>query len=587
MPKMEWDSIDSAGIYVDPEKPERKASPVGQEKQETQKKPENEPVKEELKAEPVPDILLLPKMKEEPKEEPIQEDDKTVLSKFKDLLRPADMVFVEVESKASGVSVETILAQRRLVPESVLLERLSKFFHVPLAKDIAPSLTDIKNNTAFFVTHNILPCEGNIFVIDSPRDQIKIEKLLFSNGYEKPKLKLSSEKFIKNALRSALLTTRDTASVLYEKTRTLVDQGLYAKCLDLFLRYAFQVNASDIHFELSKTRGVVRMRVNGVLEYVTALSVQTYERIIIALYQRLGTPQPSSRESGDGAFVVEGLPLQVRTSLYPSLFSSHHAVLRLLYTNGSILSGQELGYEDDIWNRLVQTAKMTTSGIILYVGPTGSGKNASLLSLVSELDTVSKKLIEVADPIEYQHMLGIQAQLTETDKNDWTYAEALRASLRHDPDIILIAEIRDTDSAKIALDAARTGHTILSTVHAESVFEAFDRLQDLGCNMSYLLSTVKAVVSQRLLRKACQKCHGSGCSHCFNGYTGRYAVPELLVLNEKFRTTCNGSLPNTKDAREALGKELCEGYVPLLEKAKMDAEQGKTTMEEVARVLGE
>lgn len=151
MPKMEWDSIDSAGIYVDPEKPSFPASPVGQEKQETQKKPENEPVKEELKAEPVPDILLLPKMKEEPKEEPIQEDDKTVLSKFKDLLRPADMVFVEVESKASGVSVETILAQRRLVPESVLLERLSKFFHIPLAKDIVPSLTDIKNNTAFLL----------------------------------------------------------------------------------------------------------------------------------------------------------------------------------------------------------------------------------------------------------------------------------------------------------------------------------------------------------------------------------------------------------------------------------------------------
>ena len=494
--------------------------------------------------------------------------------------------FLQIEAFAAKRPIEDLIEARRLLPSEELLQLLSEFFRIPRATTLKPDVSVLQKNVLFFLTNNILPLSPTEFVIAAPRNATIYRRNLAKEGFGSAALFLGRKGAIARALRPAILSLRHTAKHLQDRIATFVTEGEFSKAVNDLISYAFRLYASDLHFENFGTHGQIRARVDGILEALVPVASTQYEKLIGALYTLTKSAQPSPMESGDGAFPVDGLPLQVRVSYIPALKGKHNAVLRLLPTSSDIPTGEDLGYTTEKWGQLLAITKRATSGLILFVGPTGSGKNTSLFSLISSLDTRGKKLIEVADPIEYQHLLGVQAQLSETGDRQWTYPDALRAALRHDPDIIFVGEIRDSESAKIALDAARTGHLIFSTVHAESAFEAFDRLVDLGCSASYLLATMRLVISQRLFRRTCPNCFGKGCPACFGGYTGRVALAEVLEVSDELRDSFGGVLPLTKSQRVEAAKRVDPGYMTLPEVVEGAIHDNITSFAEAMRVLG-
>jgi type II secretory ATPase GspE/PulE/Tfp pilus assembly ATPase PilB-like protein len=517
---------------------------------------------------------------------------------FADVLSKEELAFLETEAKATSGSsnplkVEDLIIRKRLLPPDVLLDKLAEFFKKDIRgviKDLTADKIDkdiFKKNMSFFIVDNIAPLKNGSFAISNPRLHKQIERKLYELGVTKPELWLAEARKISKALRTTASSIRSTPEELFNKIKKYCDEIQYAKAAHEIIHYAFQVFASDLHLERRETHGVLRLRVDGVMEDTTALSIGVYERVVGAIYQLTQTQQPNIQESGDGAFDMPTLPLQLRVSFYPSLYGAHNIVMRLLPKTQETPTGDDLGYKPEVWKHIVDTASNATSGLILYAGPTGSGKSSSLFALLSTVDTKGKKLLEVADPIEYQHMLGVQAQLAETEKLKWRYADALRSALRHDPDLLLVGEIRDEESAKIALDAARTGHLIFSTVHAETTWEVFDRLQDLGLDIKYLLSATKMIVAQRLLRRICKACFGNGCHTCRGtGYAGRFAIAEVLTLTDALREQLAGKLPPTRVRQESLAFEHVPYYMTLQMAAKEAIDNKLTTLAEAERVLG-
>jgi len=585
---MDWEEEDSPAVT--PGLSTISKSSVSPREKETTKVPEaNSPAPEPTPVE-VPLVLAPPESVALPEvsgaTEAVTVDDRSLLRRLEQDLSPFEIDFLTTEQRVSGVPVERLLEMKRILSPDKVLALVSEFFQIPQAARLVPDLEILQKNILFFMTNNLLPLSASEFVMASPRDLKILEKKLREKGFAKPRFKVARSRSIAKALRGAIMALRERPSAFHANLRGLLEHGRFATVVEEILAYAYRIYASDVHFERFKTHGTIRARVDGVLEEIVPLSPDHYDRIITAMYQLVKSQQPSAKESSDGAWSVEGLPLQIRASFYPSLNGTHNTVLRLLATSSDMVSGEDLGYSSEMWGGILRTVRQSASGLILFVGPTGSGKNSSLFSLISTLDTRGKKLLEVADPIEYQHMLGAQAQLVDTDKLQWKYADALRSALRHDPDMIFVGEIRDDESARIALDAARTGHLIFSTVHAETSFEAFDRLADLKCSMPYLLGSVKLIVAQRLLRRLCKNCAGRSCPHCLGGYSGRFALSEVLHMTDSLRETLNGELPVTAQKRTEIAKKHVPGYRTLRESAQQAIDEGLTNKEEVARVLG-
>lgn len=513
-------------------------------------------------------------------------DDRSFFRILQTQLPKEDVKYLQAESYAAGLPVEALIEAKRLLPPETLLQLTSDFFNIPVAPTLKPDRDVLKKDVLRFMTNNILPLSPTEFVIAAPRNATIFAQQLSQIGLFRPKFFLARKGTISKALMSAIMSIRETPKALQDQIDKSIQSGKGAAAVTNIVSYAYRLYASDLHFERQSSHGRLRARIHGIMEEICPLTPTQYERLVVAIYQMIGSTQPSLQESGGGAFDVAGIPVQVRVSLMPSLYGHHNVVMRLLPKDSDVPSGEDLGYTTEKWERILRAVKKSASGLVLMVGPTGSGKNSTLFSILSSLDTRGKKLIEVADPIEYKHMFGIQTQLSDSGKVTWNYPDALRESLRHDPDMIYVGEIRDEKSAKIALDAARTGHLIFSTVHAETVFEAFDRLVDLGCPISYLLASVNLVIAQRLVRKICQNCEGAGCHSCGGGYVGRTAVAEVLEMSEAIREEFNGSLPPTQRARYDIVSHIDRDFKTLREEAILAVQNKTTSWEELLRVFG-
>lgn len=586
-PNMDWDSEESSSdIPVKKEVSAQTRQAPTSISNNVERKVEQATTQHEVKETTEPRAVDMPATVEV--QDQSNPDDKSFLVALAKDLPQSTLDFLQAEKRTSTqLSLESLVELKRLLPPDRLVQLVSEFFKIPLATNFTPDREVLKKHIVFFMAKNILPLSPTEFVIATPRLGTVIRRDLAKEGFQQVRFYVARKGIIAKALRTAILSMRDKPQAVQDRIQEHIGRGQFTKAVTEIISYAFRLYSSDLHFERRDTHGVIRARVDGILEDICPLSADQYDRTVGAIYRLAETQQPSARESADGAFQVDGFPLQVRVSFFPSLHGTHNVVMRLLPASTDVPSGEDLGYSTDEWAGILKAVQKSSSGLVLLVGPTGSGKNSTIFSLLSSLDTRGKKLIEVADPIEYQHMLGIQAQLVETEKLQWRYADALRAALRHDPDMIAVGEIRDEESAKIALDAARTGHLIFSTVHAETAFEAFDRLADLGCKIPYLLSAVKLVVAQRLLRKLCQNCFGDGCQKCVGGFTGRFAIAEVLTVTDALREEFNGQLPVTPKKRADAARLHCPGYRTLLE-AALQAEKDKlTTRSEIERVLGQ
>ncbi|HEY9109978.1 MAG TPA: type II secretion system ATPase GspE [Roseateles sp.] len=363
------------------------------------------------------------------------------------------------------------------------------------------------------------------------------------------------------------------------------------RMLNALLTQAAKDGASDIHIEPYERSSSVRFRVDGTLREVVQPNRALHAALIsrLKIMAELDIAEKRLPQDGRISLRIGGRAIDVRVSTLPSAHGER-AVLRLLDKSESKFTLEGLGMDGDVlaaFKRLVQQPH----GIVLVTGPTGSGKTTSLYASLQTVDTSTTNVLTVEDPIEYE-LPGI-GQTQVNAKIDLTFAKALRAILRQDPDVIMIGEIRDYETAQIAIQASLTGHLVLATLHTNDAPSAVTRLTDMGVEPFLLSSSLLGVLAQRLVRRLCPVCkkqdeqghwHPVGCEACgHTGYKGRTGVYELMVANEAVR----GLIHNRAPESELTAAAEANGLRSMREDGERLIEAGVTSLEEVLRVTRE
>lgn len=359
---------------------------------------------------------------------------------------------------------------------------------------------------------------------------------------------------------------------------------------DTFSR-ALDMDASDIHIEPLDHNFVVRYRVDGMLQTVSEMPLNMFAAVSsrIKLIGGMNIAEHRLPQDGRTEMQIGKNKIDVRISSVPST-DGESIVMRILKKDVQNFTLASIGMSRETELKYTSTIKLP-HGIVLVVGPTGSGKSTTLYCSMNILNNDSNKILTVEDPVEYQ-IAGI-TQVHVKQSIGLTFASALRSFLRQDPDIILVGEIRDRETAEIAINAALTGHLVLSTLHTNDAAGAVSRLQDMGVENFLISSALIGVLSQRLVRKLCPVCSGSGqafdresgeqkrCRNCGgNGFKGRLGIFEFLEVSDRVRKAINAN----KDSSEIAAIAKSEGMITLREDGALKAKQGVTTAAEVSRV---
>jgi general secretion pathway protein E len=368
------------------------------------------------------------------------------------------------------------------------------------------------------------------------------------------------------------------------------DDAPVIRMINALLTQALREGASDIHIEPFEQISVVRFRIDGTLRDVVRPKKAIHASLIsrIKIMAQLDIAEKRLPQDGRITLRVGGKPVDVRVSTLPT-GHGERAVLRLLDKQAGQLGLQHLGMNDDV---LVQFDKLIAQphGIVLVTGPTGSGKTTTLYAALTRLNDISTNILTVEDPVEYE-LEGV-GQTQVNARIDMTFAKALRAILRQDPDIIMIGEIRDLETAQIAVQASLTGHLVLATLHTNDSAAAVTRLLDMGIEPFLLSSSLLGVVAQRLVRKLCPHCktfdgtiwQANGCEHCGQtGYQGRVGVYELLLTTEQIRA----QIHNHASEAEIRATAQSDGMRTMREDGERWLATGTTTRAELMRVTKE
>lgn len=392
--------------------------------------------------------------------------------------------------------------------------------------------------------------------------------------------------------------------------------------VDRALQAAWQSGASDVHFECDRQGLTVKHRLDGVMAPFERLDgVQPAEEVIsrLKVLAQLDITERRLPQDGRFRFAFGEHQIDLRVSIMPSVFGED-AVLRLLDKSTLRSRGQEvsldaLGFEASSADRLRHLASLP-HGMLLVTGPTGSGKTTSVYAALSEINTGREKIITIEDPVEYE-LPGV-LQIPVNEKKGLTFARGLRSILRHDPDRILVGEIRDAETAEIAVQSALTGHLVFTTVHANSLFDVIGRFRHFGLDMFGFVSSLNGVVVQRLMRQLCAACAGvgdptpaearwwarhealagalphelprpTGCAACHGtGYRGRFVLAEVHLISDHLRDRILAGAEVTELKRLAFDMDDGRGRVrPLLQQALGHVVQRQTSLEEVFRVVGQ
>ncbi|NCB32308.1 MAG: type II/IV secretion system protein [Erysipelotrichia bacterium] len=378
------------------------------------------------------------------------------------------------------------------------------------------------------------------------------------------------------------------------------------KLVNSILERGVAEKASDIHIEPRQYEMIVRIRVDGRLEQILTIPKDLQNAVVSRFKVMGGMNITERRVPQDGRSVVnrpDGSHVDLRLNTLPTIYGEK-VVVRILWRDKSTLTRKGIGITDKD-NLKFERILKNSSGMILIVGPTGSGKTSTLYTMINELNKDTVNMISLEDPVEFQ-IDGV-TQVAINEKVGLTFAEALRACLRQDPDIICVGEIRDGETAEIAMRAAMTGHLVLSTIHTEDAVSAIDRLKDLGVEPYLIGGSVRGIISQRLVRRICPNCrevvkpdltvldlvglkeipgkpyyHGRGCHICFDtGYRGRVGVFEILTMNAALRDAISSGM-NGSQLREAVGRL---DFTPMIVNGRELVKDGVTTAEELLRVV--
>ncbi len=350
--------------------------------------------------------------------------------------------------------------------------------------------------------------------------------------------------------------------------------------LKTVLEYCVQKGASDIHFSPEKNVVLIQWRLHGVLQPLTTITHQQFADVIrrVKFEAKMKLNITSAPQDGQYTFVVGDRTVNVRIASLPSRFGEA-LTIRILDPKKGILPLTSLGFPESMRNEL-EALMQLPNGLILVTGPTGSGKTTTLYSLLASLTGKQRNIITLEDPVEYE-LPGIVQSEVDPD-HGYTFAQGLRSVLRHDPNVILVGEIRDLDTAQTAVNAALTGHLVLSTLHTNSAIESVPRLLSMGVSAYTLAPALRAVLAQRLVRTLTPACRQSGqCDAGDNAsYDGQQALPELLIASPAIRQKI---LANESTA--ALEEQArTEGFICMKEWGEKLVNSSVTTKEEIARV---
>ncbi|BFM16971.1 MSHA fimbrial ATPase MshE [Maricurvus nonylphenolicus] len=542
------------------------------------------------------------------------------------LITPDQLDFALQEQKKTGRKLGRALIELGYIEENQLLNLLSKQLNYPFVElkhfSFDRELVQLLPETIARRYRVMILQEtdtGLLLGMSDPTDIFCLDEI--AKHIDKPlNPAVVRESELLDILDIAYSQASEIASIAEELEEELEETGVdladivtdaadtdapVVRLLQKVFEEAINTKASDIHIEPDETVLRIRQRIDGVLNE----QVMNEKRIAAALVVRLklmsGLDISEKRLPQDGRFAlkVKNRNIDVRISTMPVQFGES-VVMRLLDHTAGVMTLPDVGMPEDFIRRFRQLIRRP-HGLVLVTGPTGSGKTTTLYGALSELNTPDKKIITVEDPVEYRLPRISQVQVHE--KIGLSFGQVLRATLRQDPDILLVGEIRDSDSAEIALRAAMTGHMVLSTLHTNDAVTSALRLIDMGVDSYLVAASLKAIIAQRLVRKVCESCStayepnaneaqllrqvpkeqwanlrkGRGCPHCYNsGYRGRVGVFELLEINRPMADALRESSVQAFN----VAAHQCETYRPLSKSALDFALQGVTTLEEVLRV---
>ena len=395
-----------------------------------------------------------------------------------------------------------------------------------------------------------------------------------------------------------------------QQLKDLASEAPVIRLVSLIITNALETRASDIHIEPFENRLIVRYRIDGVLHEIESPPKKLGPAVIsrVKIMANLDIAERRLPQDGRIRLRAQGKEIDLRVSTVPTMHGES-VVMRILDKGGVALDFKRLGFEDDTLKSFLDVL-LEPHGILLVTGPTGSGKTTTLYTALDRLNKPDVKILTVEDPVEYQ-MPGIN-QIQVKPQIDLTFANALRSIVRQDPDVIMIGEIRDLETAQIAVQSALTGHLVLSTVHTNDAPSTVNRLLDMGVEDYLLTSTVIGIQAQRLVRTLCPECNESyvalpelvdelglrkfansdeitlyrakGCKQCANtGYMGRISIIEMMPMSDGIRTL----VMRHATATELRAQAIKDGMVTMYEDGMRKALRGVTTFEEVLRVTRE
>lgn len=521
--------------------------------------------------------------------------------------------------------ITDILLFRGLITEEALGKLVAEYYQVPYVslknQKIAREVLDLipeKTATVF----RMIPFhreEGQLYVaMENPHD---IEALEFAKrssnlninphyvspselaralGQYKKNLKDEFEKIIQENISQSKEASESGKEVELPVTRIL----------DTLLDYAYAEGTSDIHVEALENEVLIRFRVDGILRDTLSLPKDIHSALVarIKILSSLKIDEHRVPQDGRFKFKLSDGYMALRVSILPA-FYGENMVLRLLAESARPLSLEELGFSGK-YLAMVKDNIKKPHGMVLVTGPTGSGKTTTLYSLLNILNTPEVNICTIEDPVEYGIRRVNQVQVNNT--TGLTFAAGLRSLLRHDPNIIMIGEIRDPETAEISIHSALTGHLVLSTLHTNNASGAFPRFIDMGVEGFLVASTTNLIVAQRLVRRLCTNCikrykpneqviaslenslgskikvehfyKGQGCAECNNsGYKGRIGIYEVIEVNDEIRELITKQVSASQIEQIAVKN----GMVKLLEDGINKAASGITTIEEALRVMKE
>jgi general secretion pathway protein E len=502
----------------------------------------------------------------------------------------------------TGATGNSAILELGIMPEERLADELAAFLNLDrLAPD---SLMDVPHEIPGVHTEFLL--EAGVVPLPSPLGELHIatSQPLLNDRAKAAAYFGGFELVMKVATQSTLLkkiselrqnpniegADSDVSTLVHgegdtERLRDLASEAPVVRLLSRLVGSAVEQNASDIHFEPVDQKLQVRFRVDGVLRVAEMLDAQSHLALVsrIKILAKLNIAEQRLPQDGRIRLAIRGKNIDFRVATSPTV-GGESVVLRILDRRDVRLDFAALGFSTSDQSRL-DAILQHKDGIVLVTGPTGSGKTTTLYAALNALNRSETKIFTVEDPVEYQ-IAGIN-QIPVRTNIGLDFASILRSVLRQDPDIIMIGEIRDAETARVAVQASLTGHLVLSTVHTNSAVAAITRLRDLGIENYLLASSVRAIVAQRLVRKICSVCEGdtppeSPCAECNgSGYHGRTSIYELLEFSPNLqRATVAG-----KDDAELLAIARQDNFMTLAECGQSLVRLGITSQAELSRTI--